>query len=111
MTQEEKDRLEMEKIQIQIELFKQFWQRLLKQGVLVTAQFIAIGALSYAVVWLHNHSTDEIDALRVEYKADLAEARNETRLCEQERLRQAAVFNEKIQAIQETVQRAILKKK
>lgn len=110
MTQDEKDRFEMERIKLQIELVKKFLDRLLKQGVLVTAQFIAIGALSYAVIWLHEHSSAEIRDLRIEYKADLNEARIETRLCEQERLRQSAVFNERISALQETVERLIKKK-
>ncbi len=111
MTQDEKDRIEMERIKLQLELFKKFIDRLLKQGVLVTAQFIAIAALSYAVIWLHDHGSSEINALRIEYKKDLTESRAETRICEQELIRQSAVFNEKISALQDAVDKLLAKKR
>lgn len=111
MTQDEKDRLEMEELKIKIELFKQFWTRILKQGVLVTALFVAVGALCYAVIWQNEHSASEIKLLRAEYKADLKEAQTAVRECEQERLRQAAVFDEKIQGLRDIIERSLLKKR
>lgn len=106
-----KQEYEMKYLELRLKMLAELWQKLLRQGFVVTFLVVIVCALSYAVVWLHNHSTEEIHALRIEYKADLAEARNETRLCEQERLRQAAVFDEKIQGLRETVERLTLKKK
>lgn len=90
---------DVENIKLYFEVLREFWQRLLRQGVLVTAQFVAIGSLSYALCWTYRHNEEQRDAMTREFRHDIADARRENRECEQERIRQAAVFKEEINAL------------
>lgn len=106
----DKKEYEMEYLELRLKMLAELWRKLLRQGFVVTFLVVVVCALSYAIVCLYTHTSTEIRELRAEYKTELAQARDETRQCEQERLRQAAVFDEKIQGLRETVERLIVKK-
>ena len=107
----DKQEYEMKYLELRLKMLAELWQKLLRQGFVVTFLVLIVCGLSYVIVWLYDHTSTEIRELRTEYKTELAQARDETRQCEQERLRQAAVFDEKIQGLRETVERLIVSRK
>ena len=91
MDQKEYD---MELLKMRLEMLRQLWQRLLKQGVLVSSLFAAVLFLGWALYYVDGRYRDDIKALRLEYKDEVADVRNQLRACEQDRIEQAAIFNE-----------------
>lgn len=85
---------DMELLKMRLEMLRQLWQRLLKQGVLVSSLFAAVVLLGWVVYYLDGRYREDIKALRLEYKDEVADVRNQLRACEQDRIEQAAIFNE-----------------
>lgn len=72
-----------------------------RKGVLFLVLMLVSVGLSITLYSFYHQTRQDIHDLRLEYKQEIAEARNETRQCEQARIEQAAIFTEQITGLKQ----------
>lgn len=72
-----------------------------RKGLAILVLMLCVIGLTTALIYYYTQTRKDIADLRLEYKQEIAEARNETRQCEQARIEQAATFSEQITGLKQ----------